>query len=489
MHSSGWDTALSRTAFGSYGRMFPDLPACPHRGIHDIIELGALGGRMDDTDNSVGDNTRIPAGFSALGQFITHDVSFDASPMPLGSVVPDTITNRASPRFDLDNVYGGGVGGHTMLYPLPDRLRFALGDGGHDMPRMPDSTVISPDPRDDNNLPLSQLHLAFMRFHNAVIDALLDKTITTATGGTLDDPPEDANTTLLDNPSLGRLVEKDNYLNHAFAQAQRLVTWHYQWMIVNEYLPLICDPVVLTHVLETGPTLFPRPDAPPFIPVEFTGGAFRYAHAVLRNEYRLNDHTVLPMFVDTPEGGPRVDLRGGTVAPEHAIDWSYFFHTRDDREPQYERLITTRFPTALLDLPVRGVPGLRAGALSQEMSSLAVRDLCRSEMQGIPSGQDVATALGYEPLTDTELGTTGPVYLLWYVLREAELHAGGQHLGPVGSRIVAETILGLLDADPWSYRSTRRHWTPTIAARGDKFGMADIVTIADTGTVHQANPR
>lgn len=466
--------------------MFPDLPACKARGVAELKRFGTPGGLMDDTDNSVGTNPDVPVGFTVLGQFVTHDFSFDPSPMPFSNILPAGISNRNSPRFDLDNVYGGGPMGDTALYPLPDRLHFALGEGGHDLPRMPDTTVISPDPRDDNNMPLAQLHLAFMKFHNAIIDALIDKKITTATGHHIYQEPADETPNARDRTSLGALLDKDNWYNVLFAQAQRLVCWHYQWMILNEYLPLICDRSILAEVVDNGSTLFPKTSDRPFVPIEFSTGAFRYAHAVLHAEYRINDNTVLPMFKDTPEGGPRVDLRGGAVAAEHALDWSYFFHTRPDREPKFERLITPKFPTPLLNLPVRGVPGARAGALSPEMSSLAVRDLCRGEMQGLPSGQDIARAVGQEPLTDAELGTEGPIYFLWYLLKEAELLAGGRHLGPVASRIVAESFVGLLDSDPWSYRRLRPNWQPTLKPLGERFGMADFVTIGQGRTPEQA---
>jgi hypothetical protein len=48
------------------------------------------------------------------------------------------------------------------------------------------------------------------------------------------------------------------------------------------------------------------------------------------------------------------------------------------------------------------------------------------------------------------------------MLAEAQLATDGQTLGPVGGRIVAETLIGLLRADPTSYLSVYPQFTPFL---------------------------
>jgi hypothetical protein len=58
---------------------------------------------------------------------------------------------------------------------------------------------------------------------------------------------------------------------------------------------------------------------------------------------------------------------------------------------------------------------------------------------------------------------------------EAAVRGGGERLGPVGGRIVAEVLTGLIDADPDSYRVVEPDWIPTLPARGERFGLADLL--------------
>ena len=149
-----------------------------------------------------------------------------------------------------------------------------------------------------------------------------------------------------------------------------------------------------------------------------------------------------------------------------------------EHRTQQARKIIPSLNSQLLDLPVSAVPGAKEGALARPVASLVVRNLLRSEALGLPSGQDVARKVGERPLTDEELGTEGPIYLWYYILKEAEVRNGGRHLGPVGTRLVAETLIGLLDADPTSYRSVYPEWRPTLANRDGQFGIVDLLRFA-----------
>jgi hypothetical protein len=74
--------------------------------------------------------------------------------------------------------------------------------------------------------------------------------------------------------------------------------------------------------------------------------------------------------------------------------------------------------------------------------------------------------MGETPLTDAEVGAQsagwpGETPLWYYVLREADVRAGGHALGPVGGRIVGEVLVGLLDLEPTSVRHAPEGWRPS----------------------------
>jgi hypothetical protein len=54
----------------------------------------------------------------------------------------------------------------------------------------------------------------------------------------------------------------------------------------------------------------------------------------------------------------------------------------------------------------------------------------------------------------------------------------GLTLGPVGGRIVAEVLIGLLQSDPGSYLVQKPRWTPTLTSAGKSFRMKDFLAFA-----------
>jgi hypothetical protein len=66
----------------------------------------------------------------------------------------------------------------------------------------------------------------------------------------------------------------------------------------------------------------------------------------------------------------------------------------------------------------------------------------------------------------------------YYVLKEAEVVTDGLTLGPVGGRIVAEVLVGLIRSDPTSYLAQRPKWTPTLGAAGPGFRMKHFLAFA-----------
>lgn len=473
-----------------FGRMFPALEERRPTGLETAEEFGLPGGKMD-----AGQTTReqesptMHAGFTFLGQFIDHDLTFDATSALDRQADVNGLADFRAPRLDMDNLYGAGPTATPLIYDQDShQTKLVTSADGVDLGRAPKDVALIGDPRNDENLLLAQFHLALIKFHNRVVDRLRSGAITDAYGRSLPPMPPDEPRTEQPGVTLDRLLDVDNYYNEVFAAAQRLVRWHYQWIIVHEFLPLVADRDVVEDVLANGPRFF-RPGDRPYIPVEFAAAAFRFGHPTVRSAYRVNETFTGKIFPDDPdqEPGRRTDLRGGPVDAPHAVDWSFLFPTGPERRAQFAKRIEARLNTQLLDLPVSAVPGAKTGALARPVASLAVRNLLRSEVLGLPSGQDVARKVGEVPLSDKELDTTGPIYLWYYVLKEAEVRGAGAHLGPVGSRIVAEVLIGLLDADPASYRSAYPRWEPTLGSPSGRFGVVDLLRFA--GVVPEAPGR
>jgi len=467
---------------GRFGRMFGDLPARPPTGLPLAEQYGLPGGPLDGGQTTAADdNPGVPAGFTYLGQFIDHNITFDPTSMLGQRADVGNLVDFRPPRLDLANLYGAGPTVQPYLYnPDSHATKLALASDGVDLARTSDETALIGDPRNDENMLLAQLHLAMIKFHNAIVDGLRSGKFTDVLGQTLPPKPPDEPPTEQPGVPLTALLDVENYYDDVFGAAQQLVAWHYQWIVVHEFLPLLTDPAVLADVERNGPRFF-HPGNHPFMPVEFSVAGFRaVGHPSVRSGYQVNDNfsgLIFPTDPDAPTT-PRTDLRGGPVDAAHAVDFSFFFSTDPARQPQRAKRFNAKLNTQLLDLPVTAVPGAMAGALARPVASLAVRNLLRSETLGLPSGQDVARKVGVVPLTDEQLGTTGPIYLWYYLLKEADIVGRTAQLGPVGSRIVAETLIGLLNADPNSYRSAYPDWRPTLPGSAGGFGMADLLRVA-----------
>jgi hypothetical protein len=228
---------------------------------------------------------------------------------------------------------------------------------------------------------------------------------------------------------------------------------HYQWVILNEFLPTLVGRTLADQVLREGPHWF-RPGHNGFIPLEFADAAYRYGHSQIRHRYRLNSQTdPVPLFPD---------LLGFRAVPrEHAIDWTLFFDAPGAPPAQRSKKMDGKLVRALIQLPV----AVTGECEIEDYHSLAVRDLQRGQGVGLPSGEAVAHHIKVTPLTAEQVGITstgwnGETPLWYYILREADACTGGHRLGPVGGRIVAEVLVGLIDADPTSFRKNSQEWRP-----------------------------
>ena len=422
---------------GKFGRLFPELPA--ETSSEDaLLELGAAGGPLEALeDTSDTDNPRIPAGWAFFGQFIAHDITHDRTPLGQHEDL-HALRNARAPWLDLECIYGTGPVGQPYLYDIVDGDKLMLGATPVDIPRNHQGRGLVADARNDTQVFISQLHLAFLRFHNAVVDFVRDRGIT------------------------GDAV---------LPEAQRLARWHYQWIIEHEYLPLSVGEELMADIAQNGPRVCMFATRP-FIPVEFSDGAFRFGHAQVRAAYDVNEQSRhVPLFPDL--------VSSRAIDETYAVEWWRMFAVDGRPAPQASRRIAARLTAPLLRLPEQLV-----GVVERpEFASLASRDLERGRSVDLPSGEAVARSLGLIPCTEGELALgdswSGETPLWLYALLEAEREADGEHLGAVGGRIVAEVLLGLLDSDPRAYRRAAPEWRPELpAATAGDFTMSDLLTFA-----------
>jgi hypothetical protein len=467
---------------GRFGRMFRSLPAAEHE-TADLVALAkAMTAKADDDgdENKVDpeENQGIAAGYTYVGQFIDHDLTFDPASSLQKQNDPDGLVDFRTPRFDLDSVYGRGPDDQPYLYQNDGR-HLLLGDpltgsaddpDTRDLPRnsaTPARALIG-DPRNDENVIVSQLHGIVCRFHNRIADLCPDAT---------------------------------------FPEVQRIVRWHYQWAVLHDFLPTVAGEenvfAVLPSLEHDTSIYVDKPDLrffhwrnDPFMPIEFSVGAYRFGHSMVRPQYRLSTGLPrrFPIFSATEP-----DLRGFRRIPsELAIEWKLFFHInpggsnvgRNRVQPAY------KIDTSLVD-PLGKLPFIKEGS-----PSLAERNLCRGRTMGLPSGQTVARHMCVEPIPDDDLRVgkateedkphnlrlvdVSPKFadnapLWYYVLAEAQQQFKANdtkiHLGPVGGRIVTEVIGGLILGDNHSYLTQQPCWKP-LFQRDSKFGFAELILVA-----------
>jgi hypothetical protein len=417
-----------------YRKLFDRLPAL-EVDEGELLALGRPEGPCDDASTTGAADANVAAGWPFFGQFIAHDITADRSPIG-HRTDPVQIRNFRTPRANLEGVYGAGPVGSPYLYDKDDPAKLLLGEGGHDVPRNHQGIALLGDQRNDVHLFVSQMQVAFIRTHNRIVDALR------ADGG----------------------AEGD-----VFEEARRTATWHYQWVILKEFLPLLLGGEIVKELLDGGWTLL-RPEESPYIPFEFADAAYRYGHSQVRDSYRVNrDFGPVPVFPD---------LMGfGAVPLEHAIDWTLQFDVPGNGQAQRAKRIDGTLTNCLISMP-RQVTGEEEGS---DYASLANRDLERGQAVGLASGEAIAREMGVEPLSADQVGLAEigwehetPLWL--YVLKEADALEDGDRLGLVGGRIVAEVLVGIIESDPESFLSVDRSWAPTLPSRSaDQFGIADML--------------
>lgn len=464
------------------------------------------------------ENTYLPAGYTYLGQFTDHDLTFDPNsvlgkPTSFGSV-----RNQRTPRFDMDDLYGSGPDTQPYLYGFDANGQLdgtmvegeLLINGARDVPRSPRGVALIGDPRNDENEILVQMQALFIRLHNAL-----------ARRGAQD--------------ASGRKLAGRELLEWVQAEVRHT----YQQILLDDFLPRIVDtnaPTVqpLFAALAAGKRPEPRwypTNGNAFIPREFAVAAYRFGHSIIRPGYRLSDRAkdlLLPIFA-APGKESLMGMR--PLNKRFAIDWDLFFHydlpagqPLDEagraannaknfgevhRRVQFAYKIDTAIVDAITALPGTAIAGKPTPLLGPDIQrSLAVRNLVRGLSMGLPSGETLARAMGVEPLSTDAISyrpddakdkervlvadklpaLKGNTPLWFYLLAEAdqgprlatladpkiETEALGTRLGPVGGAIVAETFVGLMLLDPDSVLNQKTPWRSSITG-SRQVSMPDIL--------------
>jgi hypothetical protein len=274
-----------------------------------------------------------------------------------------------------------------------------------------------------------------------------------------------------------------------YRRARRLTTWHYQWMILHEILPLFIGQRLVNDILRNGRKFY-LPETTQ-IPLEFQGAAYRFGHSLVRPSYRANftglagQQQFFALIFDPSQVNKPYpdDLRGGFRAPRRFIGWRTFFDFGDENV-RPNKLIDSKISSPLFDLPLAAI------ATGDPPTSLPQRNLLRHITWLLPSGQRIANLMKASALSGNDLSELKEfghnlhesTPLWYYVLKEAEVMEKGLRLGPVGGRIVGEVIIGLLQLDRHSFMAEDPHWRPTLPTRSGKitgdFRMVDFLTFA-----------
>ena len=470
---------------------------------------------------------KLPAAYTYFGQFVNHDISaptgdvvtqhgWTAAAGVIGAVDPPGLdrNRRAKPSIILDNLanehpepltlsslYGDGPESADpeirALYHA-DGKRFRLGQtrreadavftnllinparvihatGAPDIPRAAGVPQLA-DRRNDENLILSQLHLALMLLHNKAVTAL--------------------------EPQVPDAAE-------CFRQARQLVTRHYHWLILNDYLPRLLSTAVTGKPLSRWPTRLTEANR---VPLEFTTAAFRFGHSMVGAAYDFNANfgvngrisdtgaTLEDLFAFTSHGNMQASLPGSHALPDHwVIDWKRMTRVL----PQPAHGAPRDFGSAeRIDLTfARDMLNIVGDSTAAVHGSILFRNLMRGFHRRIPFGQRLAGEYGVAPLTEDEVrmalpddgllppGTRGlretaetlgflretPAWL--YFLCEARARENGERVGPTASHIIADTIVGLIRLNPASYLNLDGGgWHPreSVLGRSSAGGLTTI---------------
>jgi hypothetical protein len=419
-----------------YSHMFKGLEPV----IIEIDELHSLvsSDGVCTNGNSRHEEAKGDAGWPFWGQYIAHDITADRSPLERHS--HGDVKNFRRAQLNLECLYGAGPKGAPYIYDWNDNSLFNLSSSGWDLPRNSQSIAIIADPRNDSHLIVNQLQVSLKRAHNRAVNK----------------------------------IRKENGAMHdVFEAARQQLIWHYQWIIVNEFLPQLIWQELVHKFLNTSLEMLPAKDK--MLPYEFADAAYRYGHSQIRQKYKTS-----------PGGDDKLlfpNLLGFRPVSEKSFikDWSIFFKRNDQSPCQKAMKINGQLPDVLTDLPNE----ITGNISNKDFKSLANRDLQRGVLTELPSGEAAAEALEITPLSPTMLGAeifNGKTPLWYYIQKEASVLQDGESLGPLGSHLVGSVLISLLKSDPDSYLNSNSSWAPHLVAKplckGETYSIIHLLDFA-----------
>ncbi len=460
-----------------------------------VKDLKHLGRTMTDA-NALGavHDSPVPAVYTYFGQFVDHDITLEVQTTNLGTSVSKLVASDMAPQslaevrslknvrsatLDLDSLYGApapadpanaakmkiGKVTDTGSTDFPSKKpRGKTKD--NDLPRrarssdqLKDREALIGDPRNDENTIVAQLHLAFLKAHNALVDE-------------------------------GRTK----------AGARRVLRQHYQHIVIHDYLKRIVDPTIVNKIVKDGNQWFNALGEPFFMPLEFAVAAFRFGHTMIRSDYDFNlnfntsgvDGTfpadVGLLFTFTALSGELGDF--DTLPHNWIIEWERLVDGAKGKAGKARKFDTALASAGGSLFALRSETGELATP-APDAPRLGVRNLLRGYRLRMPTGQAVAKHMGLPVLTAAQLRATAindqqrqrlepfvtRTPLWYYILAEAK-HHGGNRLGPVGGTIVAEVLVGLVRRSTDSILSVP-NWKPSLpSAKPGTFTLSDLLRFA-----------
>ena len=400
--------AQSPTTEGRFGFMFKNQP--PHAASDEpahrlgqameekpaigtdrlASQYGGSSPRQQGPNDALNENPNplLTSGFTFVGQFVDHDITFDTTTLSEQQSDPYATTNFRTPRYDLDAIYGRGPTADPQFYDPADRDKFLIVESpqrhtarqdqdrhvGQDLggsptwsmtcparPRRPPGKAIIADPRNDQTLIVLQLHVAMQMFHNRLVDYMRALRVPRAA---------------------------------VFESARRMARWHYQWIVTHEFLPAIVGRTMADSVYKEVLTGVPiinikyyKPTNPlgrPFIPVEFSVAAYRFGHSITRPRYTVQDfitrrrhgggHERPAVRGDRAQTGADNRLNGSReLPPRLKMQWSKFFNA-DTGSPTARpvRQFDASLAGPLFKLPATALPDSNLSACCRHETSFGV---------------------------------------------------------------------------------------------------------------------
>ena len=420
----------------TFGYLFDRNPITGNLPKETIVDgFNAL---VDEMKTSEPKNGPADAGQTFFGQFIDHDVTLDATSSIGTRIDPRSIRNVRTPNLDLDCVYGDGPDASPHLYSEKHEgfMLFGREENENDLARNCKGRALIGDPRNDENIVISQIQGAFIQLHNILMTRAENN----------DDDGHD----ISQCAGMGvRKVVWDELVPEklkTFEEVRRFIRLHYQWLVLNDFLPSFVEEAVIDEVRDHDPFH----DTGPIMPAEFAVAAYRFGHATVQPSYKLKKKDKDPVdMLDILKG-----FRPRTADAD--LEMRMFFDVAGTLA-QRALPVGTKMAAALFELPdkiVKGPIDWNGFKISEKRAKkLGLRNILRDRTSiQVVSGQQAARRMRLHPLdppkalTDHHITKTP---LWFYCLQEAQEKGKGRLTG-VGGRIVASVIIRLLKLDPES---------------------------------------